>query len=382
MKKQEIKIFSYECLLVIILFFALFVPNIFSKTTLMILLILYTFGLFYWFKKQKANSLYQKQVTILMILFALLYIGIIYLSGLYFGFIKSKIFFSIASSLYKIVSLTIIIILSEIIRKYFLSNDIIIHIKRKMYNISAILSYISMVILDLVIYLENYDLSKLNDFFAALGFVFFASLSCNLLYQYISTRYNEKGIIFYRLIIILYMYIIPVIPDTYIFFQSFVRMCFPYIIYLMIEKLYSNNEKITSCMEKSHSLIGNSILFISMILFIMFVSCQFQFGILVIGSRSMTGTINKGDAVVFEKYKNQSIPIGQVIIFDKNELKTVHRVIDIKNVNGQKRYYTKGDANKNTDENYITDTDIYGIVLYKIKYIGYPTLWVREIFES
>ena len=95
----------------------------------------------------------------------------------------------------------------------------------------------------------------------------------------------------------------------------------------------------------------------------------------------MTGTINKGDAVVFEKYTNQEIKNGQVIIFNYNNIQTIHRVVEVQRINGEYRYYTQGDANKRKDEDYRTKEDIYALVDLKVKYIGYPTLWVRELFS-
>ena len=95
----------------------------------------------------------------------------------------------------------------------------------------------------------------------------------------------------------------------------------------------------------------------------------------------MTGTIDKGDAVIFEKYNDQEIQKGQVIIFDYDGIQTVHRVDEIKIVNDEYRYYTKGDANEKRDESYITKDKIDGLVKFKIKYIGYPTLWIRSIFS-
>ena len=81
-------------------------------------------------------------------------------------------------------------------------------------------------------------------------------------------------------------------------------------------------------------------------------------------------------------YDNQTIDNGQIIIFNKGNIRLVHRVIDIKNVNGQLRYYTKGDANEDLDAGYITKGDIVGTTDIKISYIGYPTLWLREIIAN
>jgi len=96
----------------------------------------------------------------------------------------------------------------------------------------------------------------------------------------------------------------------------------------------------------------------------------------------MTGTIDKGDAIIYEQFKNNEIiKKGQVIMFNYNDIRTVHRVIEIKNVNGEIRYYTKGDANNSKDAEYRTLNDIDGLVKLKIKYIGLPTLWLRSLFK-
>lgn len=381
MKKDKFKIYILELLLIVILFFALFAPSIFTRSILAVIMFAYMIIISFFLKKRKINSIYKKQVTILMTIFAGLYLVLFYLMGLYFGFEKSKIVLSIWSIFRFIIPLSIIIISSEIIRKVFLSQETIIHMKSRTINLSQVLTYIAMVLVDLAIYTGIYDLTNLDDFLMALGFVLFASLSCNLLYNYISIRYDAKGIIIYRLITILYVYIIPIVPDAYIFFKSFLRMLYPYLIYMIIEKLFAKNDFTISYIDKRKEIWGNTFLLVVMTLLIMLVSCQFRYGILVIGSRSMTGTIDKGDAVVFEKYDNQNIQMGQVIIFDYNGVQTVHRVVEIKSVNGEYRYYTKGDANKNMDDGYVTGNKIYGLVTLRVKYIGYPTLWVRELFS-
>ena len=102
---------------------------------------------------------------------------------------------------------------------------------------------------------------------------------------------------------------------------------------------------------------------------------------MVISTHSMTGCIDRGDAIIYERYEGQTIEEGQIIVFDYNGMTTVHRVVDIKSINGNLRYYTKGDANKEID-GYILDEQIYGLVDIKLKYFGYPTLWVRELFQE
>lgn len=300
--------------------------------------------------------------------------------GLYFGFQQAKITFSVRTLFKFIIPLSIIIISAEWLRNRLLQQEVVIRIKSKKLDLSPVMTYIAMVLIDLTIYTDIYDLTNIDDFLTVLGFVLFASLSCNLLYNYITARYGAKGIIIYRLITTLYLYVIPIVPDVYIFLRVFLRMISPYVIYVVLEKA-CNNTVLASYNQKKESIVSNAILLTIMILLVMLISCQFHFGLLVIGSHSMTGTLNKGDAVIFEKYTNQEIAIGQVIIFNNNGIQTIHRVIDIQLVNGNYRYTTQGDANTLADSDYITSDDIYGLVKLRIKYIGYPTLWVREWFS-
>ena len=95
----------------------------------------------------------------------------------------------------------------------------------------------------------------------------------------------------------------------------------------------------------------------------------------------MTGTINYGDAAVFESNHGQRVNKGDIVIFRKDKLRLIHRVVEVQKVNGQVRYYTKGDANDYMDEDYRTIKDIMGIYHFRIPYIGYPTLWVRDVIK-
>ena len=113
----------------------------------------------------------------------------------------------------------------------------------------------------------------------------------------------------------------------------------------------------------------------------MLISNKFKYGSLVIATGSMTGELNKADAAIFEQYDDRIIEEGQIIVFEKNGSMIVHRVDEIQIINGRKRYYTKGDANDGRDADFRYDSDIVGVVNHKIPYIGFPTIWMRSLFE-
>ena len=375
MKKDKLKVYIIEFILLAILSFALFVPNIINRTTTAILLAICAIATIGLVKKKKVESIHANKVTILLIIFAVIYLIAFYLMGLYFDYYKALITFSINTLIKYIIPTAIIIISSEVIRNKLLAQNT---------KFTKLITFIIMVLVDLIIYTNIYTISGYDDIVEVIGFTLFASMACNLLYNYISNRYGIKGNIIYRLITVLYVYIIPYIPNVYVFFRSILRMVYPYIIYQVLEYTFATKRQIIAVEDKRKSIIVKVILGIITIILAMLISCQFKYGILVIGSGSMTGTINKGDAILYKQYDGQEkIVEGQVIIFnDENETKIVHRVIDVKQVNGEIRYTTKGDVNDKPDEGYITKSNIVGITISRLPYVGFPTIWMRDIFSK
>ena len=381
MKKEKFKLYILEILLLIFLLIAIIISKRITYITLAISLTIYTIILKITITKKKILSFHKKQILISMILFGIIYIGLFYIFGFYaYDFSKSPTSFGLKSIYRYILPLTLIILATEEIRQTLITQNGTINILKL--DISKIILFINTVLIDILIYIRLYDIKKLDDFLTIMGFITFASISCNLLYNYINKRYGNKSVIIYKLITILYIYIIPIIPNMYIYFRSFLRMIYPYIIYLIFENTYSKPNLKVAYKDKNKNIITITTTIILTTLITMLISCQFKYGILVIGSESMTPTINIGDAIIYKQYKNQIIKKGDIIIFNNSGIKTVHRVTKIENINNEIRYTTKGDANESEDIGYITKEDIIGIKIIKIKYIGYPTIWIRELFNK
>lgn len=374
MKKDKFKTYILELSLMFILIFALFVPNIFTKINLAIFLSIFSIITVFLLKKKNILSIHNKEVTIMMLIFAIIYLVAFYLMGIYYGYSRLAITFNIKTLLKYIIPISVIIISSEIIRTIFLSQ--------KKVKFGKFITTVSMVLIDIILYINIYKINSSDDLMISIGFITFASISCTLLYNYISYRYGVTGIILYRLITMLYCYIIPITPNVYILFRSILRMIYPYIIYLVIDYTFKKRNIAMEYMNRKKKIVSFGVTLVLIITIAALISCQFKYGILVIGSGSMSGTIDKGDAIIYESYKEQSIKPGDIIVFNKNDIVFVHRVIELKNnsIEGLK-IYTKGDALSEADSGYITKNDLIGIVKLKIKYIGYPSLWLRSAFE-
>ncbi|MBQ3297794.1 MAG: signal peptidase I [Bacilli bacterium] len=371
MSKDRQKIYKIEIILTVLILICTFSTLTKNKYFTAGFLLISALVVCNFLKKKRTLKVNKKKIRIVMLIFGILYVTLYYMLGLYTGFYNQTNMFGIKTIIKYIIPITIIIISTEVIRDRLLID--------KSTRSKALITIIG-TLADISIYLDVYGFSNLNSFLGLVGFVSFAALANNLLFTYISDRYGKESIIIYRLITILYIYIIPVAPDVYIYFRAFVRMIYPLIIFSYLDKYYDLDkykERPKELREQAITLLlGSSII----IILIALISCKFFAGVLVIGSESMTGSIDKGDVVFF--LKKDDIKTGDVIVFKKEDIKVVHRVITVKNVNKEFRYYTKGDANKMQDEKYVTKGDLIGKVTFKIKYIGKPTLWLHDIFDK
>mgnify|MGYP000042000528 FL=1 len=247
-------------------------------------------------------------------------------------------------------------------------------------KISKIIILVIMVMLDVILTTNIYNLNTAKDYFTLVSFVIFASIANNLLFNYIEIQYrNAKAIIIYRIITTVYVYVFPIIPDLYIFLESIIKMVVPYIIYIILENVYSKQKLVVTIETRKKERIISTIVCIITVIIVMLISCKFKYGVLVIGSGSMTGTINKGDIILYEKYKNtDDIKVGNIIVFYEDDIKVIHRIIDQKLMGEETRYYTKGDANQKQDEGYRETKDIIGQVKARIPYMGWFTLWIND----
>lgn len=374
MKKENLRLFLVEFSLLIFALLAIIFSGTINRLVVSVALLFCMFISFWLIKVDKLNSINSKQLIILLSSFGVIYISLIYILGIFIGFYESTVKLSIWSIFNYIIPYVIIIVSSEMIRKRVLLKE-----NKK----SKLIILIIMVMLDVYLSINIYNLKGVSDYFTLIGFVIFSSIANNLLYNYIILKYrNEKAIIIYRIITTLYMYIIPIAPNIYVFFDSIIKMVVPYVIYIIMEKIYNRNQKVVLSIEqkRKENALGVALCVVVAII-IMLVSCKFKYGILTIGSGSMTGTLNKGDVILYEKYNEKDkIKTGDIIVFINDGVKVVHRVVDQKTVGDEARYYTKGDTNQHEDDGYREREDIVGNVKLRIPYIGYLTLWINDIF--
>ena len=365
-------LYSFAYSLLGFLLLALFIPNAISKYIIAIFLALFAFSLYKFVKKRSVLSIHKKEVILLISVFGVVYLMIYYLFGIKFGFLKSYVF-NFELIIKSILPTTIIIISCEVIRYVFLAQ------KRKEIDI---VTFICCILIDFMLVYNIYSFKNFNSFMDAIGLTILPSITFNILYHSLSKNYGFIPNIIFRLITSLYLYIIPVVPATPDSLVAIFKLLLPLFILWFIRMLYNKTPKTALNRSTGLSYIAFSITIFLMLCLMILVSNQFRFGAIVIATPSMQEELNIGDVIIYKETDNDDIiSVGQIIVFEKNDFLVVHRVEEIEYVDGILRYYTKGDANEKRDEGFITNADIVGSTDFKIPYVGYPTLWLRDLFE-
>ena len=324
-------------------------------------------------RQRGALSINKKEVLLLSIIVGVLYVSLLQITGLFFGFYHNPYMLNLEIFWSSLLPAAVIITCTELIRRVLLAQ-------KNAY--ASIVAYLSCVLAETLSYSTFLGINNFNSFMDLFGMTLFPALCANAYYNYASKRYGAFPNMAIRFITTLYIYFIPATTAMADAISSILMLVFPAIMYALISALFEKKKKTALKKKNKLSFIGTALGSIMIVAIAMLVSCQFRFGAIVIATESMTGEINKGDMIIYERYENQKIEEGQIIVFLQHESRIVHRVVKIQTVGGETRYYTKGDANEADDVGYRTASDIVGLTDFKLAYAGYPTLWLRELLEG
>lgn len=369
MNSDKGKLYALSLSFLAVLLSCFFIPTLNPRYLLVPVLIIYTLATWFLIKKRSMLSINKQQVVLLMSVIAFLYVTVYFLAGLKFGFYRK--YFSFGRFLEDAVVIVVVSVTSEMLRRVFTSQK---------HKFVLCFAFIALIMVDVLTEYNFYSFRSFNRFMDFVGLCLFPSIVKNSLFTYLISRYGILPNISYRLIVAIIPKIVtyvPVIPDALL---AFVDLIVPIIIYAFIKMLYEKKRR-EKKLKKGLSIAITCVCLAIMTAVIMVVSCQFRFCAIVIATESMTGELNKGDVVIYERYEDEKLYEGQVIVFDMDGATTVHRIAKKEIVNGQNRYYTKGDFNQDLDDGYITDGDVKGVVLIKLAYVGYPTLWLRRVIK-
>lgn len=364
-------------LLVYIFVYRLFIMTHFLKYTEFInasfLMIILFFTIFLFpYQKDKSTPL-KKKVNLITAILIILFFSITYLVGMFVGFLKNSYSLNAYSILNNIFSPIIIIVCTEIFRYVVINQNR--NSKKMLFLITIVLT-----LLEIFITIRGLSNMSLEDLFKLTTTMVLPIIAKNCVLSYLTLKVGYRPALIYRLVMDLYLFVMPVVPNIGDYMNSMIGICLPFIIYIYSARTINEYYNGVEYEFKSSAF---QMADIPMLLFIVFMVClvsgYFTYYVIGIGSESMEPKIYKGDAVLVKKVKSkEELKVGEIIVYKNMGEDIVHRLVEVEKKGNKTFYRTKGDNNNTRDNLDIEYKDIKGIVKLKIPYIAKPSIYLKE----
>ena len=374
MKRGYKRLLFFEMFLFIILILNSFVWNILSNYMMIIYLIIVIllFKLFFGFEKDRHR--YLKDIIMEFVIFLLTFFVLYYLLGIIIGFARTGNYYTLYGVEKFIFPTICYIILRELLRYGIMC-------KAQGNKLVIIITIILFILLDISNTFYLNDFSTSYKVLVFIGLSLLPAISNNIVFSYFTLKMGYKPIIFYALIMGLYQYLLPIIPNPDEYLSSVINFLLPIILCYRLYLFYKKDmdEEVMRDYHRKRFFPLLIPLFIVIIL-VYFSSGYFRYWAIAVATGSMRPVINKGDVVIIKKIDNyDTLKKGDVIAFHYNNVMIVHRIINIVEDRNDMYFYTKGDANEEDDNFAIKKNMIVGVVNNRIPFVGMPTVWLNEL---
>ena len=370
MKKYFVYVLELLLFISAIIFNMFFKSELLLKVSIIIISVLYL--LEYGF--QKDNSYLKPLVTRIVISCLLSFLIVIYSIGLFTGF-SNTVFKLNFNYIFNIVILEFIsIVLLELMRYVICKNSSL--------NKKPIIFFtIVMIVLNVITEINGYNLSESEGIFVFISVVVLPVISRELLCSYLAYKVSYLPSLIFKVVIVLYEFVFPIIPNLGYYLYATFNLFLAFFIYFLSSKSIDYAEKAKTYVKKSTRRIIYYPILILLIILIALISGVFKYKLIAIGSDSMKPVYARGDAIIYKKADASEVDKGDIIVFYKNNTIVTHRIVNITRGGSTLVIKTKGDANNAPDTFDVNGSEVLGIVEYRIKYIGFPTVWINELFD-
>lgn len=357
--------------MVAILLLNSFVFKFFSMISLSLFLffVLVIFKFLFGFEKDRHR--YVKNIILEIIIVLIFSFIVYYLFGLVIGFSGTSKYHNFYSLFHLILPLVFYICVKEYLRFSIL-------VKASLSKFLIVLVCILFIFIDCST-VFSMGLTYTKETFLVIALSLMSAISENILCTFIALNFGYKPNIVYLLIVKLYVYLLPIVPNPSEYVYSMIYFIFPLLVLFHLKRwLFKANmdEDVTS---RSNRLVLYFPIFIFVIFLVYFISGYFKYYMVAVATGSMVPKINKGDVVIVnQRYDKSDLKKGVIIAYDYNGKIVVHRIHHFVKGKSDVIIYTKGDANSSVDGYKITLDMVIGTVNFKIPFIGYPTVWINE----
>ena len=340
--------------------------------------IIFCVVLFFALGKLYTNTKLRKKIIQYTTVATLTYLIVYMLSGLFVTFGENPYSTTLKGLIINFWSLGIPIFAKEYIR-YKLINNVYDRDKVKF----AILISAVYIIIDI-----QYT-SFIGQTIATLTIVKYISqviipnIAKNVLFSYIAIQGDYLPAILYQLVTNLYYWVSPILPNSPWAMTAIIDTVIPIILFL-----YIRYEKVKLVPQKDRRMVidtnpGSVIpLVITIVLVIWFALGIFPVKPIAIATGSMEKEICVGDVAIIKKCNSNDVNVGDIIEYQMEGYTVVHRIIEKRQNNGRFSFITKGDNNNAPDRDEVKEDQLIGKVIFKIKYIGYPAIWMHLLQDE
>ena len=96
----------------------------------------------------------------------------------------------------------------------------------------------------------------------------------------------------------------------------------------------------------------------------------------------MEEELHIGDVAIIQKCNANDVNVGDIIEYQMDGYTVIHRIIEKKQRKGEFYFVTKGDNNNSPDSEEVREDQLIGKVIFKIRYLGYPAIWLHIVEEN
>lgn len=331
---------------------------------------------FFYTDNKRVKRKDKKNIIQTVLIITLCYVIIYYMLGLFFGFLKTPFSHTLTAIFKNLISIVLIIILQEYVRMFLISK-----FKIDVKHLLLITLLFTIINIDWTSFFNN--LLDFSILFKYISSTILPLFIINLLITYLALNSNNISGTIYRTIPKIFLIIFPIIPDIDWYFSSVLEIIFAFFTYIVINQYVLSSKRVSKIKLNNNNPLKTIPLVILIIIFVCFVAKVFDFFPLAIASNSMNPEFYRGDIAIIKKVNSNElddIKVNDIIQYKLNNHYIVHRVIEVLDFENHV-YKTKGDNNNIADLNYVYPEQIVGKVIISIPKLGYPSIWLSELFN-
>lgn len=331
--------------------------------------------LHFLFGKTFENKKLKKPIIQYTIIAVLVWIITYMLSGLVVTFGKNPYNTTIKGLLYNLWIFGTVLVAKEYVR-YKIINNVYDREKLKI----AVLISIVYVVIDIEFNRFLGSPISLITIIKYVAQILLPNIAKNVVFSYTSIYSGCIPAIIYQIVTNLYFWISPILPNSPWIMTAIIDTTVPAILFLYIRyvknklDIFRNKENIIN--SDPRSIIPVVIL---IILAIWFAIGIFPIKPVSVATGSMEDELHVGDIAIIKKCNSNDVNVGDIIEYQMEGYTIIHRIIEKKQKKGEFYFITKGDNNNTPDKDEVRESQLIGKVIFKIRYLGYPAIWLNII---